>query len=299
MDEYLNCERLLNAGRYSEAREAAVQALGRDPENPALLSLLGRSFLGLNDPVQAHSFMTQAVALAPGDASLVAMLGLTELAAGSQSQAVQTLRNARSIDPDNLYVLQLSTYVLLADSKIKNPLTRKGVLQEAQAVAEGAVSAHPDSAGAHIARGKVHLAAKEYSEAEETARYALAIEPNNADALTLLGVATAKQGRTHDAGDFFIQASRADPTRSDALDELRSISTGRMVLLGVVLLVLFGFLGTIGGPSLLVVPLIMVGAIGGVVVLGEMMTKRSQQTTAKRKLRTDAQDILDQDRKLR
>lgn len=299
VDQYLHCESLLAKGRYRDAREAAVEALSRDPENPLLLSALSRSFLGLNEPLQAHSFASQAVAQAPGSADLVALLGLTELAAGSQKKAAETLRNARSIDPDNLYVLQLSVYVLLADPKVKSPLTRSNILLEARAVADGAVSAHPDNARAHITSGRVHLAAKEYAEAEEAARYGLAIEPNNAEALTLLGMATDKQGRTHDAGDFFVQASKADPTSSDALDEMRSMSTGWMILLAVSLLLLFGFLGSIGGPSLLVVPLIMVGAIGGVVVLGDMMTKRSQRKTARKKLRPDAQNILDQDRKLR
>ena len=290
---------LLSKGQYSKARQAAVEALAREPEDAYLHSLIGRAYLGLNDPLQAHSFVSKAVALAPGESSFLAQLGIIELTAGNQRQAAETLRSARSIDPDNLYVLNLSISVLLADPKIRNPLRRDAILDEASAVADGAVSAHPNSPSAHIARARVHVAAKEYAEAEDSARYALAIEPNNADALTLLGKAAAKQGRTHDAGDFLIQASKADPTSDQALSELRSISSGWLILLGVVVIAGSIFLGTIGGPTLLVIPLIMAAAIGGIVMLGDMLSKWSERNTARRKLHPDAQDILDQDRKFR
>jgi len=286
-------------GRYAEAKEASLEGLSQDPDDAYLLSILAHSLLGLNDPVQGYSFMEQAVALEPHDPELLAELGIFQLAVNQRKKAVQTLRSARSINPDNRRVLLLSIHVMLTDPNIKRPILRDNILREARAVAEGARLAHPDSASVHTADGRVHLAAKDAASAEDSARRALAIDPNNANALTLLGTALAKQGRTHDAGELYIQATRADPSSSDALEELRSLSAGKMILLGIALFVMFGVLASIGGPSLLVVPLIMVLAIGGIVFLGDMLSKRSQKKTASKRLNPDAQDILDQDRRLR
>jgi len=286
-------------GRFSEAKAEALEGLAHDPEDAHLHSVLAHSLLGLNDPVQGYSFMEKAVALAPHDPELLAELGLFQLAVNRRKTAVETLRSARSINPDSRQVLLLSVHVLLSDPKIKTPIIRDEILREARAVAEGAVLAHPNSAAAHTADGRVHLAEKNAASAEASARRALEIDPNNAHALTLLGQALAKQGRTHDAGELYIQASRADPTSDQALEELRSLSAGKMILLGVVLFALFGVLASLGGPSLLVVPLIMVLAIGGIVVLGDFMSKRSQKRTASKRLNPDAQDILDQDRRYR
>ena len=279
MDAFEHSSSLLAMGRYREAKAEALEGLKRDPENPHLLCVLAHSLLGMNDPVQGHSFMTQAVALQPSNPELIAELGLFELAIGQYSKAVDTVRSARSINPDNRRVLLLSIQVLLADPALENPLKRTDVLHEARAVADGAIDAHPFDPSVHVAHGQVHLAAKDAPEAESSARRALELEPDNASALNLLSTALNKQGKSNDAGELRTQAMPAYPTSSNPMPEPRSLSAGRAVLAIAIFFVLSVVLAGIGGPALLVVPVIMAIAIGSIVMIGDFLSTRSNSRT--------------------
>ena len=279
MDAFEHSSSLLAMGRYREAKAEALEGLKRDPENPHLLCVLAHSLLGMNDPVQGHSFMTQAVALQPSNPELIAELGLFELAIGQYAKAVDTVRSARSINPDNRRVLLLSIQVLLADPALENPLKRTDVLHEARAVADGAIDAHPFDPSVHVAHGQVHIAAKDAAEAESSARRALELEPDNASALNLLSTALNKQGKSNDAGELGTQAMSAYPTSSNPMPEQRSLSGGRAVLAIVILFVLSVVLAGIGGPTLLVVPVIIAIAIGSIVMIGDFLSTRSNSRT--------------------
>ena len=279
MDAFEHSSSLLAMGRYREAKAEALEGLKRDPENPHLLCVLAHSLLGMNDPVQGHSFMTQAVALQPSNPELIAELGLFELAIGQYSKAVDTVRSARSINPDNRRVLLLSIQVLLADPALENPLKRTDVLHEARAVADGAIDAHPFDPSVHVAHGQVHIAAKDAAEAESSARRALELEPDNASALNLLSTALNKQGKSNDAGELRTQAMPAYPTSSNPMPEQRSLSAGRAVLAIAIFFVLSVVLAGIGGPALLVVPAIMAIAIGSIVMIGDFLSTRSNSRT--------------------
>ncbi len=247
----------------------------------------------MEDPVQALKFAEQAVAIEPHDAELLAELGYMQRACNATGKAVETVRAARAIDPTSRFAMLVSIDILLSGGSRRE---RTSMISEAREVADAGVLAHPNSSAMHVADGHVHLAQKQVTAAEVSARRALNIDPNNAAALNLLAAATAKQGRTHEAGDYYVQAGRADPTSDDAIDGLRQISNGRIVFLAVVLILVFVILGSIGGPSFLVLPFLMAASIGAIVFIGDAMTKQSQKRTASRKLSPEAQNILDQDR---
>lgn len=297
MSAYVRCNHLLARGQYQEAKQVALAGLHENPNNAYLLSALARAFRGMKDPVQALKFAEQAVALVPHEAELLAELGYMQRACNADDKAVETLRSARSLEPDSRFVMLVSIDILLSHPKIKS--RRSTLLQEARDVADAGVLASPNSSSVHVADGRVHLAQKQLTAAEVAARRALGIDANNASALTLLAEATAKQGRTHEAGDYYVQAGRADPTSEGAIEGLREMSNGRIVFLVIVLILIFVILASIGGPSLLVMPLLMAGAIGAIVFVGDAMTKHSQKRNAERKLNPDAQNILDQDRRQR
>ncbi len=298
VDAYTRCNQLLDVGRFREARQAALEGLADEPEDAYLHSALARAFRGLNDPLQALSFSEKAVALDPHAAELVAELGYMQLFSGDPDQAVETLRSARSLEPDNSFVIRVSVAVLLGHPKAAKQRGRE-LLVEARAVADGGVQAHPHHPSMHVASGRVHLAEKQHSGAEVAARHALSIDPTNVSAMTLLADVLAKEGRTHEAGDVYVQAAIADPTSDYALDGLRDVSSGRIVLLAAIIVLLCVVLASIGGPSFIVLPVIMAVVIGAIVFVGDALTKRSEKKTASRKLNPKAQSILDQDRRLR
>lgn len=290
---YARCNILLARGQFRDAKEAALAGLSEDPNNAYLLSALARSLRGMEDPVQAHKFAEQAVAIEPHDSELMAELAYMQRACNASAKAVETARAARALDPTSRFAMLVSVDILLSGTSRRE---RASMILEAREVADAGMLAHPNSCAVHVADGHVHLAQKQVTAAEVSARRALNIDPNDAAALTLLAAATAEQGRTHEASDYYVQAGRADPTSNDAIDGLRQLSNGRIVFLAVVLILIFVILGSIGGPSFLVLPVLMAASIGAIVFIGDAMTKQSQKRTAARKLSPEAQNILDQDR---
>lgn len=298
MSAYIRCNMLLAKGQYREAKELALTELSQSPNDANLLSAIARSYRGLNDPVQALSFAQRAVAAEPHDAEFLAELAYMQDLCGAGDAALETVRSALSIDPNNHFVIMIAVS-LLTHARRSRRARDRAMVEEARTVVDGGVIAHPDSSSMHVADGRVHMAQRQYAGAEVSARHALEIDPHNASAMMLLADATAKQGRTHEAGDVYVQAAKADPTSDNALAGLREISSGRLVFLVVVLGLVFVILASLGGPSIIVMPLIMAGAIGSIVFLGDALTNRAEKKTAARKLSPNAQSILDQDRRLR
>jgi eukaryotic-like serine/threonine-protein kinase len=82
------------------ARTAAERALALDPENPASYRALGEYHrLVTINPEQAVAQYSKGLALAPNDAELQRVLGISEQALGRSDSAVQHLRRARALDP--------------------------------------------------------------------------------------------------------------------------------------------------------------------------------------------------------
>jgi tetratricopeptide (TPR) repeat protein len=109
----------VRAGRYDEAVAAFQQVLkGMDPNSQATADIylrLGETYRRKGDFDNALSALNSALEMRPGDAAALAMIGLTEHAAGKVREAMGSYRSALQADPNNGIVLNNLAF-LMADS---------------------------------------------------------------------------------------------------------------------------------------------------------------------------------------
>jgi Flp pilus assembly protein TadD len=165
-DQLESARASLHAGRFEQAREAALDALAEQPDDPALLQIAGRASLelGLDD---ARGYLDRAVAAEPGDAALWRELGadfaflgriedarkafhravelvpedpgalldvgLASLAAGRTGDAVAYLKQAARLDPESDAALRGLLEIHRRDGRLGEALTAALRIEERSA----------------------------------------------------------------------------------------------------------------------------------------------------------------------
>jgi len=91
---------LEEANRWPEAKQALLQGLAIEPEQPLLLNFLGYAQLEHGEDVEAaEAMIRKASELAPGDASIIDSLGWAQFKRGKVDEAIATLQHAAAKDP--------------------------------------------------------------------------------------------------------------------------------------------------------------------------------------------------------
>jgi tetratricopeptide (TPR) repeat protein len=91
---------LEDSNRWPEAKQALLEGLQLEPEQPLLLNFLGYAKLEHGEDVDAaEAMIRKASELAPGDASIIDSLGWAQFKRGKVDEAIATLQQAASKDP--------------------------------------------------------------------------------------------------------------------------------------------------------------------------------------------------------
>ena len=91
---------LQDANRWPEAKQALLEGLAIEPDQPLLLNFLGYAQLENGEDVDAaEAMIRKASELAPGDASIIDSLGWAQFKRGKLDEAIATLQQAASKDP--------------------------------------------------------------------------------------------------------------------------------------------------------------------------------------------------------
>jgi tetratricopeptide (TPR) repeat protein len=91
---------LEDSNRWPEAKQALLEGLALEPEQPLLLNFLGYAKLEHGEDVDvAEAMIRKASELAPGDASIIDSLGWAQFKRGKIDEAISTLQQAASKDP--------------------------------------------------------------------------------------------------------------------------------------------------------------------------------------------------------
>ncbi|MCK5526768.1 MAG: tetratricopeptide repeat protein, partial [Candidatus Latescibacteria bacterium] len=183
----LKCWALVEAGAYSEARDAGRRAQELDPRNSMVLSSLGFLFSTLADTEQTSG---------PGGIKI--------------EQAIGHYKSA----------LRLNPRYARARNNLANLLIEQGKAEEAIEHYRQALRITPNYAEAHCNLG-LELARKGQSEeAMEHYRQALRITPHSAQTHNNLAITLASLGRSEEAIAHFQQAARLDPNFAEAHNNL-------------------------------------------------------------------------------
>lgn len=139
----------------------------------------------------------------PGDPVERVVAQAADLAAGGRmEEALQLIRDERTLSPDDLRPRFMEGYLLL---RLKH-------LDEALRIAEETAGLAPDNADAVYLRGAIFLALGRAAEAERDLRQALSLKPDHLGAMSDLAVLLMGQGKRDEARALFrtILAVRPD-----------------------------------------------------------------------------------------
>src|SRR5690348_6995637 len=136
--------------------------------------------------------------------------GLTLLAARSVGEAVGAFRQAVAIDPD-----YAQAWAALAEAQALLPAYGPTAMQTAYAdsleSARRALAANPDVALAYVAQGMVYMDEMRWADADRAFRHALALAPGDAEALNQYGQFLEGVGQLEPALVQFDRAFQRDP----------------------------------------------------------------------------------------
>lgn len=106
-------------GEYAPAREAVLQLLKQAPENPAVLQLAGQVEAQRGALVQAESYLSKSVQLAPDNAPPRLALAQVQLRGGDGAKTLQTLQPLLSAEPPRAEALALAGQAALLTGNFK------------------------------------------------------------------------------------------------------------------------------------------------------------------------------------
>lgn len=222
-------------GAFNRALEAFSRVLSRDPENGIAHAHLSLCLHQMGRPIGALEEATRALTYAPNialahAAQAVALLGLDDVTGARRATA-----EARRLDPENTDALVVSCMIELQDRDRKalrdaaealllaDPTSEEGHFfasraaslaldgHRAEAHAREALRLNPEAAGHHVVMGWAFWAQRRFDAARDAGLSALAIDPNNAGAHSLLAAVEMHRrpltGRFHRLGMILDTAS--------------------------------------------------------------------------------------------
>ena len=187
--------------RYEDAINEIKRALTFDREAPELHAHLAELYVRLGRVEEAAAAVKDSLALGESVAGLVAQAHLQQRR-GDQGAAVAALRKAAGLTSFSDEPEEATTaYLELADAQLVG-LEVDGAHETLRALADGL----PTSVAARVRLAGVAWALGDGKQAETRLREALALEPNQLDALLLLGWLHAAEGKRKDAEARFREA---------------------------------------------------------------------------------------------
>ena len=121
---------------------------------------------------------------------------------------------ALAIDPDYAQAWAVRSDIFTSALFLDRDTSRSfEYIDAARGAAERAIEADPEYAGGHVSLGKSFWRARDHVEAENYLVQALELDPNNADAMSILGLIKTNSDPQL-ALDLFVKSKEIDPARS-------------------------------------------------------------------------------------
>lgn len=199
---------LINAGSADQAEVLCRQTIDKYPGDANMVALLGALLVKKRQHREAEAWLRQANEIAPSFAKPYEDLGFCLLQQGRTEEAVTALQNATRLDPS----------LELAWLNLGKALATLGRGKEADSAFEQSFALNPTRqklalAAEHQKQGRAAAAAELYREI-------LREEPQNVDALRMLGILVYSEGRIDEAERLLRRAVSAAPDFVGAIIDL-------------------------------------------------------------------------------
>lgn len=163
---------LLNEGKYAEARTAYQEGMAKLEDktlHPAILRAVADTYYRENRVDQAIEALKQALALAPDDVDTLRLITTILVGAGREAEAqtyIARLPQGATLDPNTLLNLGIKSF-------------NEGKMDQALAQFDRVVKENPSLADAYYYRALAYLNQDKKAEAKADLQKLLEIDPNN------------------------------------------------------------------------------------------------------------------------
>ena len=190
------------------------QCCGRDrpnaqPANPLTLQQAfsqAAQFFNTGHLAPAAGLCQQILQAHPRHGDTINLLGLVEFRQGLHKQAIERLKRAIAINPDNAFYR----------NNLGNILQAMQRYEAAEACFEQAIFLRPEVADFHYNLGNVRYKRKETEAASESFRKALTLKPDHVQALLNLGHCLRSMGQGEESAQQFRRATELAPQDPEA-----------------------------------------------------------------------------------
>ncbi|MFK7731375.1 MAG: sulfotransferase [Pseudomonadales bacterium] len=190
---------LMKQSAFREARSFIDSSLKKYPNDPNLLRLLGVALTKLDHLGDAERHLTHAIRLVPHFSLAHENLAEVLLLQGKVDNAVHSLKIALQHNPDNEQ----------ATHKLRELLALLGRGREADELYQSSIKNAPDRQA--MVEAMELTRAGDTTKAEKIYRDLLRANPENVDALRLMGVLSVKKDHYNDAEAYFKRAVELAP----------------------------------------------------------------------------------------
>jgi tetratricopeptide (TPR) repeat protein len=203
----------LKDGQPAEAIRLVEPLYNAQPSNRGLQDLLVNAYRAAKRPDDAVAILKKQAVASPDDPEPQFQIGQSLLSQGKSQEAREAFTRVLTLAPDHLGAL--SQLVVLDQREGKN--------NEAMARVDAFISAHPESAHAHLLKAGLFYARKEFKEAETSAIKAIELKPDESAAYVMLVRIQTTDGRVTEAVDRLNQLLANSPDNREARIHLASL----------------------------------------------------------------------------
>ena len=199
---------LIKLGQLVEAHRVCTDAIKNTPDDVNMLGLLGAVLTKMSNFEDAEKYLRMTVNLAPTFAKAHEDLGYVLLKLKRPNEAIEVLEKATRLDPK----------LDLAFLNLGKALAAVGKGKEADEAFEKSFGLSPERK--MLAEATRCLREKRFEEAEKLCRAVIGKNPNNVDAIRLMGRLAARLKRVGDAERFYRKVLKIAPDFTDVVVDL-------------------------------------------------------------------------------
>jgi tetratricopeptide (TPR) repeat protein len=229
---------MLSSGRLDEAEQICRQAVQRNSKDVNMVALLGAVLVKTRQPVEAERYLRRAISLVPSFAKPYEDLGRLLVERKRPKDAVPVLEKAVYLDPkmEAAHFALGQALAMLgkgreADESFEkafalNPKRKalavaarhhkEGRLEEAERAYRAILRKDPDDVNALRLLGLIAFSAGRFDDAEELLRRSLSLAPDFLNAVIDLGRVLQEAGRLEQAIEAFRRATELAPNSAQA-----------------------------------------------------------------------------------
>jgi len=236
---------LVNKGKADQAETVCRDAIDKHPQDANLIALLGAILVKKRQLPEAEGWLRKSIELAPSFAKPYEDLGHALLQQGRPKEAAEVLQTATRLDPGlELAFLNLGKSLAMigkgkeADEAFEksfalNPVRKilalaaehqkEGRFEEAEKLYREVLRNNPQNVDALRMLGLLAFGGGNIDEAERLFRRAVTAAPDFVSAIIDLGLALKEQSRIEEAIECFRQATKLEPKNVKAHYQLAQI----------------------------------------------------------------------------